>query len=234
MPMENSPDLIESIKTVRHFRNLSLLDLHKIVSSGQIRRYNANAAIFTESDPCAGMFVLMIGRVHLFKTGPQGQINIMAIIDPVIMFNEVAALDGGANPLTAIAIENCRVWQISHESFQELIERIPQVGLSLLQVLARRNREMITHNADLSFHSVVARTAKLLLILSNNGQLPINRRQCSIEEMASRVATVPEAISRSLNTIKSLGTIRVNRTEIIIVSPGKLAELAHITPPPNV
>jgi CRP/FNR family transcriptional regulator len=130
--------------------------------------------------------------------------------------------------LSALAIENSLVWQISHESFQALIERIPQVGLSLLRVLARRNREMIAHYEDLSFRSVVARTAKLLLDLSDNGHRTIIRRNCSIEEMASRVATVPEAISRSLNIIKISGTIRVTRTEITIVSTGKLAELAHV------
>jgi CRP/FNR family transcriptional regulator len=226
--MENLPNLTERLKTVKHFRNLSLADLTSIVTSGQMRRFQANAIIFTENDPCAGMFVLLKGRVHLCKLGPQGQVNIMAVIDPVIMFNEVAVLDGGPNPLSALAIENSLVWQISHEFFQALIERIPQVGLSLLPVLARRNREMISHYEDLSFRSVVARTAKLLLDLSDNGHQTIIRQNCSIEEMASRVATVPEAISRSLNVIKISGTIRVTRTEIFIVSTGKLAELAHV------
>jgi len=226
--MENLPNLIESLNTVRHFRNLSLAELTTIVTSGQIRRFQTNAIIFTENDPCAGMFVLMKGCVHLCKLGPHGQVNIMAVIEPVIMFNEVAVLDGGPNPLTAIAVENSLVWQVSHESFQTLIERIPQVGLSLLRVLARRNREIISHYEDLSFRSVVARTAKLLLDLSDNGHRTIYRRDCSIEEMASRVATVPEAISRSLNAIKSSGTIRVSRTEIAILSSEKLAILAHI------
>lgn len=225
--MENLPNLIESLKTVRHFRNLGLAELHTIVTSGQIRTIQATAVIFTEGEPCAGMFVLMKGLVHLNKLGPRGQVNIMAVIEPIIMFNEVAVLDGGLNPLTAIAIQQSLVWQITHGSFQALIERIPQVGLSLLSVLARRNREMITHYEDLSFRSVIARTAKLLLDLSDDGRHTINRRNCSIEEMASRVATVPEAISRSLNVIKSSGTILVCRTEITILSSGKLAELAH-------
>lgn len=226
--MENIPNMIERLKAVRHFHDLSLAELHAVVTSGQIRRFQANTVIFPEGDPCAGMFVLLKGRVHLCKLGPQGQVHIISIIIPVIMFNEVAVLDGGTNPVTAIAVENCLVWQISHESFQALIERIPQVGLSLLRVLARRNREMITQYEDLSFRSVVARTAKLLLDLSDNGRRIINRRDCSIEEMASRVATVPEAISRSLNVIKTSGTIRVSRTEIAIILSGKLAELAQI------
>jgi CRP-like cAMP-binding protein len=226
--MENPDDLIQSIRSVRHFRNLGLGDLRTIVTSGQVRRVSSGTTIFTEGDPCTGMFVLLKGRVHLCNLGPQGQVNILGVIEPVIMFNEVAVLDGGPNPLTAIAVESCLLWQIDHDAFQSLLERIPQVGLSLLRVLAKRNREMLTHYEDLSFRSVVARTAKLLLDLSGRGQHPIDRRECSIEQMASLIATVPEAISRSLNVIKSSGVIQVNRTGITVSSVEKLAELAHI------
>jgi CRP/FNR family transcriptional regulator len=228
--MEDQEPLVQSIRSVQHFRNLSLRDLRTIVTSGQVQRFPAGATIFTESDPCGGMFVLIKGRVHLCKLGPQGQVNIMGVIGPVIMFNEVAVLDGGPNPLTAIAVENCLVWQIGYEAFQSLLEKIPQVGLSLLRVLARRNREMITLYEDLSFRSVVARTSKLLLDLSEHGQHPIDRHACSIEQMASRIATVPEVISRSLNVIKSSGAICVSRTEISITSHEILSGLAEVVP----
>jgi len=220
--------LVESLRSVKHFQHLSPSDLHAIVSAGQVRRFPAGATIFTEGDPCAGMFVLMRGRVHLCKLGPQGQTNILSIVEPVIMFNEVAVLDGGPNPVTALAIEDCQVWQIQCEAFQGLIERIPQVGLSLLRVLARRNREMINHYEDLSFRSVVARTSKLVLDLSEHGRKPIDRRSCSLEEMASRIATVPEAFSRSLNILKTSGAISVDRRKIVILSVDKLVRLAQV------
>jgi CRP/FNR family cyclic AMP-dependent transcriptional regulator len=117
------------------------------------------------------MFVLMRGMVHLCKIGPQGQINIMAVVEPVIMFNEITVLDGGSNPVTAVAVKDCLIWQIGYDSFQALLEKIPQVGLSLLRVLARRNRQMIAQYEDLSFRSVIARTAKLILDLSEYGVL---------------------------------------------------------------
>jgi signal-transduction protein with cAMP-binding, CBS, and nucleotidyltransferase domain len=85
--MDESPNLLESIKTVRHFRKLNLGELTAIISAGQVRRFRIGETIFTEADPCAGMFVLIRGMVHLCKTGPQGQVNIMAVIEPVIMFN---------------------------------------------------------------------------------------------------------------------------------------------------
>ena len=188
--MDNSADLIKSLKTVKHFRNLSLGDLASIVTSGTVRRFSAGATIFNEGEPCAGMFVLLRGMVHICKISPQGQINIMAVVEPVIMFNEITVLDGGTNPATAIAVKDSYVWQIGYEAFQALLQKIPQVGLSLLRVLARRNRQMIEQYEDLSFRSVVARTAKLLLDISNYGRRPIDRHACSINEMASRIAPV--------------------------------------------
>jgi CRP-like cAMP-binding protein len=228
--MENQEKLVESLRSVRHFHSLNLADLTTIVTAGRVRRFRAGEMIFTEADPCAGMFVLVRGMVHLCKSSPQGQVNIMSVIEPVIMFNEITVLDGGPNPTTAMAVKDCLVWQIGHHAFQGLLEKIPQVGLSLLRVLATRNRQMIAHYEDLSFRSVVARTSKLLLDLSDYGRRSIDRRHCSIEEMASRIATVPEAISRSLNAIKNAGAVRVNRTEIEVLSIEKLVELAQIGP----
>jgi CRP/FNR family transcriptional regulator, cyclic AMP receptor protein len=228
--MDSLKGMIESIGRVRHFRNLKPADLYTIVNSGKIRKYAAGKIIFTQGEPCAGMFVLVQGRVHLTKLGPQGQVNIMSVIEPVIMFNEVAVLDGGPNPLTAFAVQDCLTWHIEQEAFKVLIERIPQIGLSLLGVLARRNREMISHYEDLSFRNVIARTAKLLLDLSDHSARKIQRRECSIEEMANRIATVPEAVSRSLNVLKERGLIQCNRTEIVIVSGEKLANLAQVEP----
>jgi CRP-like cAMP-binding protein len=226
--MQNREELVHSIRRVRHFSHLSLNDLRTIVTSGQVKNIPGGSTLFQEGELCAGMFVLIKGQVHLCKLGPQGQVNIVGIIQPVIMFNEVAVLDGGTNPVTAIANENCLVWQISHTVFQNLLDKYPQVGLSLLKVLARRNREMITRYEDLSFRPVVARTSKLLLDLSHAGTKTIDRRDCSIGQMAAMVASVPEAISRSLNVIKSSGAIKVSRAEITVMSTDKLSEMAQI------
>lgn len=226
--MENHQDLVERLRTVKHFQSLSPADLYKIVTAGHVHRFIAGQTIFTEGESCSGMFVLLQGCVHLCKFSRQGKVNIISVIDPIIMFNEVAALDGGSNPLTAIAVENSLLWQIGHDSFQFLLKQIPEIGLSLLSVLARRNRQMIGRYEDLSSRSVMARTAKLLLDLSNYGHQTIQRRECSLEEMASRVATVPEAISRSLNLLKNSAAIHFNRLEITVISIEKLAELAQV------
>ncbi len=229
--MDELHSLAESLRKVQHFQHLGLSDLLAIVSSGQVRHFRPEQTVFAEGEPCAGMFVLMRGQIHLTKTGPQGQVNILAIINPVIMFNEVAVLDGGPNPVSAVAVQDAHLWQINAESFQALLKHYPQIGLGLLRVLARRNRQMIEQYEDLSFRSVLSRAAKLLLELSAHGKQAINRREHSINEMSSRIASVPEAISRSLNTFKAQGLIECSRTQILILHSDELARLAQVDAP---
>lgn len=217
---------------VWHFRHLAKTDLRMIVTAGQLRRYREGTIIFQEHSSSAGMFVLFRGKVHLCKLSHTGQIQIISVIEPVIMFNEVTAIDGGPNPFTAIAAKDCLTWNISHEAFEDLVRRYPdpEIGLGMLRVLAGRTRLLIDRCEDLSFRPVVARTAKLLLELSNHGARVINRRDHPIKDMAAGIATVPEAISRSLKSLKEDQLIECTRTKITVLNPSSLAELAWMEP----
>ena len=55
---------------------------------------------------------LALLQVHFYKIGPQGQENIIGVVKAVILFNEVAVLDGGLNPIMAETFKDsliCRV-----------------------------------------------------------------------------------------------------------------------------
>ena len=231
--MESSESLAERLGKVSHFMKLSMADRLTIVFAGHMRLFSSETTIFSEGDPCAGMFVLLKGHVHICKNGPQGQQNIIADIDPVIMFNEVALSDGESNPYTAVTTQNCLVWHISHTSYQKLLRRYAKdkftmVALGLLSIMANRYRQLLDNYADLSFLTVPIRVAKLIYELSDNGQIPINRHENSIVEMAAHIASVPEAISRSLNFLKCQGIIATTRTNITVLKQDELARLAQV------
>jgi len=172
--------------------------------------------------------VLFEGSVHLCKLTPGGQESILGVIDPVIMFNEVAALDGGPNPTTAAAVQDCVLWNVQYESFQALMRRLPVVGFGLLRVLASRNRLLISRYEDLTCRTVIARAAKILLELSENGQKPVNRREHPNRILAARTATVPEPFSRAIRILQDEKVITCTRTSIIVDNADRLACLAHV------
>jgi CRP-like cAMP-binding protein len=144
---------------------------------------------------------------------------ILTTIEPVIMVNEVAGLDRGVNPATA---EATQVWQIDANGPHALLLTHPPLALGLLHAPARRNRALLSHVEDLSFRSVSGRAARLLLELSHEGQQPIDRRRHPNADLAARIATVPQALSRSLQTFRRQGVISTTRTAILVLDAAQL------------
>lgn len=225
------PDELKNLpvkmRRVAHFQNLSDASLLDIIHSGQIESYDADEILFSEGEPCAGLFVLLSGRVHLCKHSIHGHKSIIAIIEPIIMFNEVPSLDEGANPVTAIAPEPSLIWRVNPAELRDLIYRYPVLGIGLLRILAGRNRLLVSHFEDLSFRPVLARTAKLLLQLSKDGAETIDRRCYPNHQMAALISTVPEAFSRSLKLLREDHLIISNTKSIIVQQPENLLKIVH-------
>ena len=120
------------------------------------------------------------------------------------------------------------IWSVNCERFQWLITRYPQLSLGLLNIMARRNRDMISHYGNLSFRSVSARIAKLLLELSEEGTQTIDRSVHPIKSLSAKAVTTPEAVSRTLKMIASEEVIEVDRRKIRILDLSKLKDFAQI------
>jgi len=226
----NLKNLLERLGTVPHFKGLPESALKDIVYAGQVLTYSEGSVIFSEGEPSSGLYVLHRGQVHLCKCGLHGQETIIARIKPVIMFNEVPTIDGGPNPVTARAVQDCTIWHVSSGRYQMLMKRYQELGTGLLRVLAARNRLLFARYEDLLSLPVLARVAKMMLDLSSMGENPISRSQYTNQKMAALAATVPEAISRSIRTLREMELLDSTRTKITILSQARLADIAQVGP----
>lgn len=214
---------------VPYFKNLGPSDLLRIINSGQLKRYQQNKFIYYKGDASAGMYVLFSGKVHLCNYSCEGQSQIFSTIEPVTMFNEITAIDGGPNPATAIAVRNCLTWNIDYQAFESLVKEYPDpvLGLAMMRVLAGRTRELITLCGDLSFSPVLSRCAKLILELSDHGAKRIDRQDFPLSDLSSLVATAPESVSRSLSWLDKQGLIKADRNYISVEDVEGLTELTE-------
>ena len=69
------------------------------------------------------------------------------------------------------------------------------IGLGLLRILARRNRFLVSQVEDLSFRTVQARAANYCSISATAVRSPLTGATPDDRELATRIATVPEAFS---------------------------------------
>jgi len=203
----------ELLRSIPYFAPLDEDTLASIAAIAVRRVYEPDEVIFLEGDPCAGLFIVQTGHVKIYTASPEGREQILTIIGPRDSFNDVAVFDGGPNPASAQAMEAVELLVIERPTMLNLFERYPKLAQAVVTVLAARARMLVRMVEDLSLRSVTGRLAKLLLdqALQGSEAVPLTRQQ-----MAARLGTIREMVSRALRQLEDEGLVRREGHEIII------------------
>ncbi len=200
-------------------------DLSMIVTDQVFRK---GEAIFSEGEEGNGFYVVITGRVKIFKLSAEGKEQILHFFGPGEPFGEVPVFTGQHFPAHATAMEESRVFFFPRKSFVDLIKRNPSLALNMLAVLSKRLRRFAALIDDLSLKEVPGRLAAYLLYLSaqNKGskdlELTITKAQ-----LASLLGTIPETLSRILGKLSSQGLLETDGRRIRILENEALRDLAE-------
>jgi CRP/FNR family transcriptional regulator len=191
------------------------------------RRYAAGEVIFLEGEPAAGLFLVASGTVKISRFSKEGREYILHLQHVGNTFNDVAALDGGPNPATAIAHSDVTLLRVDRRDLQTIITRYPSLAWALIESLARRARHLVGLVQDLSMRNVRGRLARLLLEQAQHSHDEEVARFLTQEEMASHLGTVREVVGRALRSLAADGIIEFDRHRIVILDPDRLVEEAE-------
>ncbi len=220
-------DVIELLRGLDYFASLDDEVLGAVAAVAHERRYASDEIIFLEGEPCAGLFVVQSGRVKIFKTSPEGREQSLHFVEPGRSFNDVAVLDGGPNPATVMAVEPTVCLVIDRDAMVRLVQTYPALAMAVIKSIAARARHLVGLVEDLSFRSVQARLAKLLLEQAQaSGRRDQVPRLMTQQEMAARLGTVREVVGRALRALEHRGIIRIQRHRIVILDREELERQA--------
>ena len=200
-------------------------DLAMIVTDQVFRR---GESIFSEGDEGSGFYVVIRGRVKIFKLSLEGKEQILHFFGPGEPFGEVPVFTGQHFPANAEAMEESRVFFFPRKSFVNLIKKNPSLALNMLAVLSMRLRRFTALIDDLSLKEVPGRLAAYLLYLndqhkgSKEVELTITKAQ-----LASLLGTIPETLSRILGKLSLQGFIETDGRRIRILDSEALQDLAE-------
>ena len=192
------------------------------------RHYQAGAVIFTAGDPDNALYMVEHGKVKICRYSKEGREQTLNLFGPGDTFNDVAALDGGPSPATALAFNDATLWRVARAELQALATRHPTLAWALIESIARRTRYLVGLVQDLSLRSVKSRLAKLLLEQAKGVPQEAVTRMLTQEELASRLGTVREVVGRALRTLVNAGIIEFDRHQIVILDLERLAEEAEV------
>ncbi|MCB9137341.1 MAG: Crp/Fnr family transcriptional regulator [Caldilineaceae bacterium] len=199
-----------------------------LLSQSSIRReYAPGAILFLEGDAASAMYYLDAGWVKVSKSSPEGREQILRFLGPGETFNELSIFANKQNPATAVALEAVNAWLIPRRAVQQLLIDYPQVAIQVIESVADRAIYLASLVADLSLHSVEGRVARLLL-READADVMARRPWATQTELAARLGTVPDVLSRALRSMAGAGIIAVERSEIRILDRDALAEMALI------
>ncbi len=211
-----------TLSKVAIFSGLSESELQFLAQRAVQRSYAPGETVFSEGQPCGGLYVVESGQVRIFKSSAGGREQVLNIEGPGSSIAELPVFDGGGYPASAAAVVPATLLFVSKEDFHSLCLAHPQVTLKVLKVVGARLRHLVGIIEELSFTTVRHRLAAFLLREAQGAHaqnstparfnLPANN-----QELASQIGTVRELVSRNLSRLQSEGAIRMDGREVTVL-----------------
>jgi CRP-like cAMP-binding protein len=218
----------EILKKAPLFRVLSEPELQAVATRAVVKRFDTGQTIFSEGQPCEGLYVVAQGRLRIFKTSANGREQVLTEEAPGASVAELPVFDGGPYPASAVAIEPCETLFLSRRDFRALCLEHPELALKVLAVVGNRLRNLVGIIEELSFTTVRQRLiAYLLRAAEEHGKKGWAGVEFDLsathQELANRLGTVRELVSRNLSRLQAERLIATDGRHIIIPDVSALA-----------
>lgn len=220
-------DLRALLRKVPYFAAIDDDALRALAGMAQVRRHRKGEVILWEGEKCAGLYVVLHGKVKIFKRSDQGREQTLLIVGPGRTFNDVPVFDGGTNPGSVAALEASAIALLPKMQTLRLVERNPAIAMAVIRVLATRMRNFTLAVEDLALRTVTARVARVLMDWIGGratvAEIPAESSvSLTQSQLAAMTGTVREVVQRALKTLEQQGAIKLSRARITVLAPAVL------------
>ncbi len=218
------------LRDVPFFSKLSIKDLNHISKCLIEKSYTKGRVLHLSGDECQNITVVMSGRIKVFRTAPSGREQIIEILEP----GDTCACNPGAVTWqcssSAQALTDCRVWVLGRTHYTQLVQNNLNVSQALNQVFAKKMCQLCSFMEDISLNNSKKKLIKFLIDMYE--QMIVQGQKIDTfdllftrEEIAHRIGTTRETVTRHLSQLKRQKIIDVQSKRIGI---NKIAELQRL------
>ncbi len=219
--------------------------LDDLVRQCRLLRLNEGRVIFTGGQPAEAFYVVLRGRVKIYKLSPRGDEQILHLYGPGDSFGEAAMWAGRTYPANAQTLSEAVLLEVRKDVLRRVIAHQADLAMGMLAGLSAKLREFTDLIETLSLKEVPARLAGVLLKLAGpaeparptagrarptRGATPpaqiVHLRQTK-RQLAAQIGTVAETLSRALAKMKAAGMIDVQGSDIRLLDRQVLEKLAE-------
>lgn len=213
------------------FCNLSNAARVEFESVSTALSLHEDAILFMEGQTSASVFILCEGRLKLTRSSRHGKTLLIRIAGIGEVLGISSALANVPHEATAHAIEPVQLRSIPRLSFLAFIGRYGEGSLRAAESMGREYRAVMDDAYRLALSSSIAgRVAHLLLALARESGTDVHAQPeiymaLKHEELAFKLGSTRESVTRVLNDLKRTGVISVDGTRIVLLKKSALVNL---------
>ena len=218
-----------SLRGVGLFQDLAEVDLEALAKRCSWRRYEAQEQIIHYHDQSRDVYFVVEGEVRAITYSLEGKEVTYRDIAAGEMFGEFAAIDGEPRSANVVALMPSYVAAMPAACFWEVLERHPSAAAFTLKLLTRQVRALTERVFEFSTLAVKNRIHAELLRLAGDHMTGDTTATIvpapTHADIASRISTHREAVTRELNELSRQGLIKRDHGSLVILDVPRLKRM---------
>jgi CRP/FNR family transcriptional regulator, dissimilatory nitrate respiration regulator len=218
--------IADDLRRASLFAGASDAQLEKLAAIARPVALSRGCSVFLQGDPAAAFYLLDEGAVKVVKPFRDSQGATIRYVRPGETFGE-SVLFTDTYPSSTETMEPSRLYRFDTGAFRRLLLAEPELALLVIAAMARLLVLLNQRVEDLLL-PVPARLARHILELCSEQATP---SRCHLaytrHELAARLGTVPETLSRTLNRFVAGGLVTVHGHDIEVVNLDGLERMAQ-------
>jgi len=204
-------DDAKTLRWVEGFRELPPEDIRVISGRCRWKWYKPQQVVFSRSDMANNVFFLVQGKVRITSYSVMGKQVSFRDLNVGQSFGDLAAIDSRPRSATAVAISDTLLASMSADAYWHTMMSYPPVAAACLRRLATLVRALSDRVIEYGLLPVPTRIKLELFRMAQAQMRGSNSAEIhpapTHEEIASRVATHREAVTRELRHLAKSGIV---------------------------
>lgn len=229
-----SPDATSDLRQVKLFKTLSEEQISEVQRDVTLKKFKPAQQIIEYLDDSDDVYFLLNGEARVVIYSKSGKSVHFRVIEKGDIFGEFAAIDGARRSSGVEAIDHCLVGVMKREAFRDITRRHPDICELLLLKYVTEIRNLTNRILEFSTLAVNNRVQSEILRLaggnttkSDSGLLIEDTP--THEEIARRVSTHREAVSREISRLSKAGILERVGSDILIKDIETLQQMVALT-----
>ena len=220
----------ELLREVFLFEGWNEEDLTRLARFGRPAAAAKGDLLFLQDDPCSNLYVLLEGKVQMFRTMRDGREATIHVLQPVDLVACAALFLDMSFPASARVVSGAaRLIRLEGGPFLKMLEARPDLARKMIAALAMRISHLASCIESRMVQPAVGRVAGWLLEQPTSRD-SAGRRVVRVEgnkkSVAADLGITPETFSRSLRKLTEEGLIAVRGRAITLLDTGGLIRVS--------